>query len=81
MLSYGSRDFRTWGFSATCTGLRSHMSCSLMVAVPGFIPQALQWLELWPPESHVLLEPQKVALYGNGVFADVIKVRMEMRIQ
>lgn len=56
------------------------MSCSLMVAVPGFIPQALQWVELCPPESHVLLEPQKVALDGNGVFADVIKVRMEMRI-
>lgn len=31
------------------------------------------------PNSHVCPEPQNVTLYGNGVFADVIKVRMEMR--
>lgn len=31
------------------------------------------------PKSHVCPEPQNVTLCGNGAFADVIKVRMEMR--
>lgn len=77
MLSYGSGDFRTWGFSATCTGLRSHMSCSLMVAVPGFIPQALQWVPLKVISSWNL---RKWPYVENGVFVDVIKVRVVMRI-
>lgn len=39
---------RTWSFLATCTAQRSHMRGSQMVAVLGFIPQALQWVELCP---------------------------------
>lgn len=31
------------------------------------------------PKGHVCLEPQNVALYGNGILADVIKIRMELR--
>lgn len=31
------------------------------------------------PSTHVHLEPQNVTLFGNGDFADVIRVRLELR--
>lgn len=32
-----------------------------------------------PPQIHVYLEPQTVTFFGNSVFAEVIKVRVEIR--
>ena len=32
----------------------------------------LWWVEEWPPKGHVYLGPQNVALFGIGVFAEVM---------
>ena len=33
----------------------------------------LCWVQECPPQIHFSLEPEKVTLFGNGFFVDVIK--------